>query len=55
MAARYPAHDAAAAAAAAHATGAYSYQHIAKVFGPLFTRLGRVVRAARKTETLRLT
>lgn len=34
-----------AAMAAAHATGEYSYQQIAKAFGVHFTTVGRVVRA----------
>ncbi len=50
IASRYPTRDA--AIAAAHATGAYSYQQIAEVFGVHFTTVGRVVRAARKAGTL---
>jgi len=46
IAAQYPTRDA--AIAAAHATGAYSYQRIAEAFGVHFTTVGRIVRAARK-------
>jgi len=46
----YPDRDA--AIAAAHATGAYSYQQIAEVFGLHFTTVGRIVRAARQAPTL---
>jgi len=42
-----------AAIAAAHATGAYSYQQIAEVFGVHFTTVGRIVRKAGKARTLR--
>jgi len=42
----YPTRDT--AIAAAHATGAYSYQQIADVFDVHFTTVGRIVRAARK-------
>ena len=45
----YPNRDA--AIAAAHATGAYSYQQIAEAFGLHFTTVGRIVRAARKAGT----
>jgi REP element-mobilizing transposase RayT len=51
FASRYPDRDA--AIAAAHATGAYSYQQIAEVFGLHFTTVGRIVRAARKAGMLR--
>jgi hypothetical protein len=50
IAAHYPTRDA--AIAAAHATGAYSYQQIGEVFGLHFTTVGRIVRAARKVGTL---
>jgi len=46
IASQHPTRDA--AIAAAHATGAYSYQHIAEVFDVHFTTVGRIVRAARK-------
>ncbi len=50
IASRYPNRDA--AIAAAHATGAYSYQRIAEAFGLHFTTVGRIVRVARKAGTV---
>ncbi len=44
IASHYPTRD----TAIAHATGAYSYQQIAEVFGVHFTTVGRIVRAARR-------
>lgn len=50
IASHYPNRDA--AIAAAHATGAYSYQQIAEAFGLHFTTVGRIVRAVRKAGTV---
>lgn len=48
FASRHPDRDA--AIAAAHASGAYSYQEIADAFGLHFTTVGRIVRAAKQTD-----